>query len=154
MYAELLTLLEASALARTARASVWLYPTANLLHVLGGALLVGSIAVFDTLLLRRLYREASGTARIALPLAAVGIVLLVFSGIVLFSAEATAIGRNPVFLLKVTLIAAGLLNLAVYHFASRRNTGSGFPSWARLHAGVSLSVWIGVLLAGRSIAYF
>lgn len=154
MYGDLLAFVEASALARAARASAWLYPAANLLHVLGAAFLVGSIAVFDVLLLRRLYREASGAARIALPLAAAGIVFLVLSGTVLFSAEATAIGRNPVFLFKVTLIAAGLLNLAIYHFASRQHSESGFPSWARLHAGVSLSVWIGVLLAGRSIAYF
>lgn len=154
MYEDALALIEASALAQEARASTWLYPLANLAHVLGAALLVGSIAVFDILLLRRLYANAAAAARVALPVAAFGIALLVASGVILFSAEATAIGQNPVFLIKAQLIAAGLLNLALYHLASRDRGSGGFPSTARLHAGISLAVWISVLLAGRSIAYY
>ena len=53
MIQELLAAFEASGLGHTARNSVWLYPLANLVHVLGAALLVGSIAVFDILVLRR-----------------------------------------------------------------------------------------------------
>lgn len=151
LYADLLGLVEASAFARAARGSTWLYPLANVAHVLGAALLVGAIAVFDVLVLARRFAVAAGAASTALPIAVIGIVLLVFSGSVLFSAEATAVGRNPAFLFKMTLAAAGLLNLAAYHLS--RRDGQGFPRAARLHAGVSLMVWTGVLLAGRSIAY-
>src|SRR5688572_27387748 len=112
MYGEVLAIIEASALARAARGLTWLFPLANLAHVLGAALLVGSIAVFDLLLLRRRFAEAAGIARTALPLAACGIVLLILSGPILFSAEATAVGRNALFLLKMGLIIVGLLNLA------------------------------------------
>lgn len=154
MYEDALALIEASGLARQARASTWLYPAANLAHVLGAALLVGAIAVFDVLLLRRRFADAAAAARAALPLAAIGIVLLLASGAVLFSAEATAVGRNPVFLVKLALIAAGLINLTLYHALSPHRDAGGFPPGARLHAGVSLAVWVSVLLAGRSIAYF
>ena len=100
MYGEYLALLEASALGQTARSSVWLYPLANLLHVLGAALLVGAIAVFDVLILRGRLLEAVGAARVALPIAAIGLLLQALSGPVLLAAEATALGRNPVFLAK------------------------------------------------------
>ncbi|MGE0211302.1 MAG: hypothetical protein AB7S41_06380 [Parvibaculaceae bacterium] len=69
----------------------------------------------------------------------------------LFSAEATALGRNPAFLVKMGLILTGLLNLAIYYF--RRPASAGFPAGAGTHAMISLGVWTGVLLAGRSIAY-
>lgn len=147
MYAEFLALIEASALGHVARASVWVYPLSNLAHVLGAALLVGGIAVFDILMLRRRYADAAAAARVALPLAAAGVAMLVASGAVLFSAEATALGSNPVFLLKAALIAAGLANLTVYHLSAGRRP-------AGVHAGVSLAVWVSVLLAGRSIAYY
>jgi hypothetical protein len=132
MYSEFLTFVETSWLGQVARSSVWLYPLANLAHVLGAALLVGSIIVFDVLLLRRRYAEASAVSRYALTIAAAGLLILLLTGPILFSAEATATGRNPVFLIKVALILAA----------------------ARLRAGVSAGLWIAVLLAGRSIAYW
>ena len=82
----------------------WLYPLANLGHVLGAAFLVGGIAVFDVLVLCRRYREAPAAGRAAIPLAGWGIVLLAATGPVLFSAEATAIAVNPVFQLKMALL--------------------------------------------------
>jgi hypothetical protein len=153
VYEATLAWIEASSLAQGARSSTWLYPVANLVHVLGAALLVGSIAVFDIMLLRGRLDLAVGVSRIALPVAASGIVMLVASGPVLFSAEATAIGRNPVFLAKMAFILIGLANLAIYHLAARRDR-LAIPPSARVHAGVSLAVWVSVLLAGRSIAYY
>ena len=47
-----MTALEQSGLGVLARGSAWLYPLANLAHVLGAALLVGAIATFDVQLLR------------------------------------------------------------------------------------------------------
>lgn len=154
MGADVLAALEASFLGQTARASTWLFPLSNLAHVLGAGLLVGSIAVFDILLLRRRYDAAAAVASSALPLAATGIVMLALSGPVLFSAEATALGRNPVFLTKMTLISAAFFNIAAYYAAAwREKVDSGFPTRARVHAGISLTLWIMVLLAGRLIAY-
>jgi hypothetical protein len=153
MYLEFLSFLETSWLGQTARSSVWLYPLSNLAHVLGAALLVGSIVVFDVLIFRRRYAEALAISRYALTIAALGLAVMVVSGPVLFSAEATATGVNPMFRIKLALILVGLANIALYH-ALARSSASGIPPLARLHAGVSASVWIAVLLAGRSIAYW
>ena len=155
MIQELLTAYEASALGHAARNSVWLYPVANLVHVLGASLLVGAIAVFDILVLRRRYQTAASAGRVAIPLAATGLALQAASGVVLFSAEATTIARNPAFLFKMIMLVVGLANVGVFHAYHRLSAlaEEGRRPAIRVGAIVSLSVWILVLLAGRAIAY-
>lgn len=146
--------LEFSPLGFAARGSVWLYPVANLAHVMGATLLVGAILVFDLLLLRRRFHMAAAIAPTALGVAATGLILLLVSGPIMFSAEATAFGRNPIFLAKMTFIAAGFVNLGLYHWAERRVTSRpAIPVNARYHAAFSAGIWILAVLAGRSIAY-
>lgn len=144
---------EGSALGRMARASVWLYPAANLAHVLGAALMVGAIATFDVAVLRRM-PAARTVVRAGIPVAAAGLALLVISGIVLFSAEAGPLVRNVVFLVKLGFIALGILNLGLFHltFSSALRRGE-MPDGARTYAALSLSAWIATLLLGRGIAY-
>jgi hypothetical protein len=155
MIQELLAAYEASALGHAARNTVWLYPLANLVHVLGASLLVGAIAVFDILVLRRRYQVAASAGAVAVPLAATGLALQAPSGLVLFSAEATTIAGNPAFLFKMTMLVVGLANVAAFHawhhVSALAEPGHG-PA-VRLGAIVSLGVWILVLLAGRAIAY-
>ncbi len=156
MLGQLLSFIEASGLGHAARSLAWLYPLANLGHVLGAALLVGGIAVFDVLVLSRRYREAEAAGRAAIPLAALGVLILGATGPVLFAAEASAIGLNPVFQIKMALLLVGLVNVCAYYWLRRRRKREhgGPPRAAVLHAIVSVAVWISVLLAGRSIAYF
>jgi hypothetical protein len=72
----------------------------------------------------------------------------------MFSAEATAFGRNPIFLAKMILILAGFANLALYHLAKRRILmHPPVPPRARLHAAIWAGVWILAVISGRSIAY-
>jgi hypothetical protein len=154
MAQDLLAAFEASMLGQVARSSTWFFPLSNLAHVLGAALLVGAIAVFDIMLLRQRYEAAAAISGSALTVACIGATLLVLSGPVLLSAEATAIGRNPVFLVKLTLISAALFNISAYYGSAwRQKITHGFPRHARVHAGISLGLWVCVLLAGRLIAY-
>lgn len=151
----LLRLVETSALGDVARRSSWLYPLANIAHVLGAALLVGAIAVFDILVLRR--AEGAGlfaAGRIAVAVSATGLALQVASGIVLFAAEATALGRNPVFLAKLVFILLGLVNVAWMHARYAGSDAAGAViHGARAHAAASLGLWVLVLILGRAIAY-
>ena len=156
MIQDFLAAYEASALGHAARETVWLYPVANLAHVLGAALLVGSIVVFDILVLRRRFAVAAAAGSVAIPLAATGLALQAASGIVLFSAEATAVGRNPAFLFKMAILLIGLANVVAfhgYHRLAALAVEGGPPATVRLSAMVSIGVWILVLLAGRAIAY-
>lgn len=154
MWDAFLQSLEFSSLGFAARSSIWLYPLANLAHVVGASFLVGAILVFDILLLRNRFEMAAEISRVAFGVAATGLVLLLLSGPIMFSAEATAFGRNPVFLAKMLLIIAGFANLALYHRAKGRALMyPPVPPRARWHAGISASVWILAVIAGRSIAY-
>lgn len=154
MWEAFLQSIEFSGLGFSARSSTWLYPLANLAHVVGATLLVGAILVFDLLLLRNRFELAANVSPVALGVAAAGLLLLLISGPIMFSAEATAFGRNPVFIAKIALILLGFVNLCLYHRARQRVLMyPPVPPYARIHAGVSASVWILAVIAGRSIAY-
>ncbi|NBJ10956.1 hypothetical protein [Microvirga arsenatis] len=154
MYLEFLGTLESSWLGHAGRHSAWLYTIANLLHVLGAALVVGGIAVFDLKVLAERGKHAWQVGRYAIPLAGVGLALQVPTGILLLAVEARALGVNPAFILKLGAIALGLANVALFHarFGAALR-GGALPPEARTYALVSLLAWIVTLLAGRMIAY-
>ena len=148
-----MTALEQSSLGAVARGSAWLYPLANLSHVLGAALLVGAIATFDIQVLRRA-KNVGVIARAVTPVAAFGLVLQVASGVVLLAADAMPVVVNPAFQFKMAMFALGLINVAVF----RWRFGGGLKADTPLDgaaglAAVSLASWLLVLLAGRFIAY-
>lgn len=150
---EAMTALEQSSLGAAARGSAWLYPVANMSHVLGAALLVGAIATFDIQVLRRM-KNLGLIARAATPVAAFGLALQVASGVVLLSADAMPVVVNRAFQFKMAMFALGLLNVVTF----RWRFGSSLAADASLNgaswfAALSLVSWLLVLLAGRFIAY-
>jgi hypothetical protein len=152
MYLEWLAWLEASRLGEVARNSAWLFLVVNVLHVLGAALVVGGIAVFD---LKVLFdREgAHETGRIAIPLAAAGLLVQIPTGVTLLAVEARALGVNPAFYAKLLFIAVGLANLAVFHARFGLAWHEPLPVAARPFAAMSIAAWVLTLVAGRMIAY-
>lgn len=151
--------LEQSGLAFTIRDAVWIYPLANVLHVLAMGLLLGSIVLFDLRVLG--FGKGVATdrlARLALPLAIGALCLAAPTGFILFTAEAPAYLRNPVFLTKMGLIVVALINIVVFHRGAFRTMKewavTTAPPAARLTAGVSLALWLCVVVAGRFIAYY
>jgi hypothetical protein len=154
LYAEWLQALEASSLGHLARHSAWTFTIANVLHVLGAALVLGGIAVFDLKVVVDRGHGAAGVGRIAIPLAACGLALQVPTGLTLLAAEASALGHNPAFIAKIGFIALGLVNVGLFHarFRAALRTGAALVS-ARTFAIVSLMAWSATLAAGRMIAY-
>ena len=154
MYGEALAWLEQSGLGHVARQSGVLFMAANVLHVLGAALVVGAIAVFDLHVILRRGEIAAQTGRIALPLAAGGLLLQLPTGLTLLAVEATRLGVNPAFYAKLAFIALGLANLGLFHVRFGRALRAGFvPEAARPLAHLSLAAWVLTLVAGRMIAY-
>jgi hypothetical protein len=145
--------LEHSALGHVARHSAWTFTIANVLHVIGAALVLGGIAVFDIQVLLRRGWVAAQTGRVAIPLAAFGLAIQIPTGLVLLAAEASALGRNPAFYAKLAFIALGLLNLAFIHVRFRDSLRMEVPDGARAFAAISLLAWTATVVAGRMIAY-
>jgi hypothetical protein len=149
VYEGWLAVLQGSTLGHLARHSAWLYTVSNVLHVLGAALLVGAIAVFDLTLIRRHAEAAPVIGTNAIPVAACGLAIQIPTGLVLLAPEASALGVNPAFLLKLAAIALGLLNIAAFHLLVHDSMSTA----ARATATTSLFAWVVVLGAGRMIAY-
>jgi hypothetical protein len=151
--------IEASALAQAMRQWLWLYPAVEIVHIVGIAILVGSIAVLD---LRLLGLSPSlsvrALARHVLPWTLGSFALIVPSGLAMFAAHAGDFVSSPVFILKLSLIALAVTNAAVFHAGAFRraeswDAGVPPPARARAAAAVSLLVWISVIACGRLLAY-
>lgn len=151
--------LEATGLGRAMRQWLWLYPTVEIVHIVGIVMLVGAAAMFDLRLLglsRRL--PVSAMAAHLLPWARVGLGVVVPTGVMMFVAHAVEMAENPAFRLKVILIAAALANAGAFHrwpfrSVSRWDVQAPTPPAARFSAVASLLLWSGVIACGRLLAY-
>ncbi len=147
--------LEHSWLGVFARDSLWLYPLAGVAHILGIGLLLGSILAFDLRVLGAAPRiPVAPAARLLLVLARTGFALVLASGLVMLSADATHLIGNPAFLVKLTLIGCALLNVAAFHLLALPDPEVRPGKGARLSAALSMALWLGVATSGRLIAYF
>jgi len=151
--------LEASGVAFAIRQSKWLYPLANVGHIVALVCFAGAMAVMDVRLLGGL--AETSPARVlgrARRFAIWALVAMAVTGSMLFLAEASHLVVNPVFLVKLALIATGLVNIAAYEFGARRAVeslapGAPMPASAQTAGVLSLMIWIVVAACGRSIAY-
>ena len=150
--------LESSRLAALMRESLWTYPIVEIVHIVGFVVLVGAAVMFDLRLLgvsRAL--PASLMARHHLPWARAALALVLPSGFLMFIAHATEFADNPAFRLKLLFLVLAGLNALIFHRGAFRSVrgweSTGVPGSARLAAVASLLLWIGVIAAGRLLAY-
>ena len=150
--------IEASALGQAMRGSEWLFPAVKLLHMAGITILLGSIALLDLRLLG--FRRAVPVRRLAarvLPWTAASFLLIVPSGLAMFTADAAALIASPVFATKVSLILAAGANAAVFHAGAFRSVARwdvevAPPPAARAAGALSLALWLSVITCGVLLA--
>jgi hypothetical protein len=152
----ILVALEASEPAQALRRSVWLYPSANVLHVLG---LMGFFAVIAAMDVKALRPSSAPELRDFIrrlrPAAIAFLLLQIATGLMLFLPEATHIAHNTVFLVKLGVIGLALANVGMLEVALARAHAVGdLPSGVRAAAAASLVLWLAVAALGRLIAYF
>jgi hypothetical protein len=151
--------LETTAIAEAMRKWLWLYPIVEIVHIVGFVVLVGAAVMFDLRLLGRSPSlRASVMARHHLPWARAALVLVVPSGFLMFMAHATEFAANPAFRLKLIFLAAAGLNALLFHRGIFRSVAAWdantpLPGRARVAAVLSLTLWLGVISAGRLLAY-
>jgi hypothetical protein len=151
--------LETTHLAGAMREWLWLYPIVEIVHIIGLAVLVGAAVLFDFRLLG-VSRSIPVTALAGhlLPWARASLVLIVPSGLLMFTAHATEMASNPAFRLKLAFLIAAALNATAFHLGIFRtvanwNLYAAAPPAAKLSAIVSLLLWAGVITCGRLLAY-
>ncbi len=145
----LLDAVEATGLAQHLRASRWTYPLVNTGHVVGIALLVGSVVPMDLRLLRLVPGpDPQVVVAFLRPFAIAGVILAMTFGGLLFVARASEYAENSWFRVKIALLALAVLN-AVLHL----RMGPAHPFLGQAVAAASLLLWPAILLCGRMIGY-
>lgn len=152
--------LEMSGVGRWMREALWAYPAVETVHIIGLALLFGTIVVVDLRLLG-LGRSVSASAvtRHVLPWTLAGFCIAAMTGALMFTSHAVEFLTQPVFLLKMSLIALGGVNAALLRAGALRSAGRWDltvlpPPRVRVAAGLSLLLWTCVIACGRLLAYF
>jgi len=151
---------ENSGLADNIRENDVLFPLIESTHVVAICLVVGSILVVDLRLLglASIHRSLSRVTSGILPLTWSAFAVAVTSGLLLFISNATKYLGNGYFVAKIFLICAAGLNMAIFHGISAKD----LPRWenetllplpARLAGGLSILLWVSVVICGRWIGF-
>jgi len=147
-------------LSTSIRESVWVFPIIESIHVLSITVLVGTIAAFDLRLLGVLMKRepVSVIARQILPWVWSGFAVMFVTGLLLFISEAGTNYYNIAFRIKIVLLVFVGLNPLIFHTSAFRTVKdwdmtASTPLRARAAAVASLTLWAGIIIAGRMIAY-
>jgi hypothetical protein len=152
--------LEKTPVAALMRDSLWIFDITETAHTLGIILVAGTIMLVDLRLLGLgLRREpVSHVVSRIVPWTLSGFGLMFLSGGWLFCAEASKLYHSPAFRIKMVLLLLAGLNALIFHLTiyRRARAWDGIPvapMRARLAGLASLVLWVGIIAAGRSIAY-
>jgi hypothetical protein len=135
--------------------SVWAFPAVLTLHTTGLAVLVGASYVLDLRLLGVGRNVPLSDYRWVFPTLAVGLVVNIVTGILLFIKNPTTWGTAIPFLIKMGLVIGSVATLVpmralvLHSDAEQRDVSSNM----RLLAIGSILVWTGAVTAGRLLAY-
>ena len=141
--------LQATAVATTVRDSLLLTGTLSAVHLLGFTLVTGGAFVSNLRLLGVLLTERSvlDVARPAGRGIAIGLVISIATGLLLFAPRAIEASINRIFQIKMLFLAsAAAFHFTVHRAASRRPSAS--RGALRTVGATGFLLWAGVALAG------
>jgi hypothetical protein len=137
--------------------SVWAFPMVITLHTTGMAVLVGASWLLDMRLLGVNRRVPLSSFRWVFPVVAIGLLVNVVTGVMLFIKNATTWGTAIPFLVKMSLVIASVATLVPLRSHVLRNEADnevgGNLRNLRLLAIASILAWTGAVTAGRLLAY-
>lgn len=152
--------LEDSGVANSLRSSLYYFPFLESVHVMALGVVFGTILVVDL--------RALGIASTQRPFTRMSTELLrltwgafaisAITGSLMFVTNARVYAHNTSFQVKMLLLALAGINMSVFHLTAGRTVGTwdrapAAPKVGRITAGVSLGLWLGIILAGRVIGF-
>jgi len=157
---ELLASLEASSLAVSIRNSLYLFPLIESAHVIGLAMVFGTIAIIDLRLLgiastrRSFTRMASDIMKWTWAAFA----LTVTTGLLMFVTNAGVYYHNFYFRSKMAMLVLAGINVVIFdrivvRSVHRWDKDAAAPAAGRTVAAVSLLIWISIIFLGRWIGF-
>jgi len=152
--------LQRTSVAVQIRDSLFTFPVLESIHVVGLALVFGTIAILDLRLLgvASTDRPVSRLMSDLLKWTWAAFALTALTGGLMFSTNAVVYFHNTFFRAKMILLVLAALNMLVFELTARRTmdrwdrSGSP-PRMAKVVATLSLVIWVGVIVAGRVIGF-
>ena len=148
-------------LATALRESGLVYPIIMSTHLAGMGIFGGLILITDLRLLGVAMRGTSITDLVTQfrMWKRLGLVMVAGCGILLAWAKAEQYSVNPYFWTKIVLLTlvgihARVFRDSVYHNTEELDRATVIPTQAKLAAGLSMILWVGLVSAGRLIAYW
>ncbi len=141
-------------------ASGWMFPFFETIHVLAATFLVGSLLMVDLRLM--------GLAAVRYPVRKMSeelmawtwaaFVIALLAGLMMFITQPNHYVPNPAFQIKMILLLLAGANMAVFHKLTWRTIGGWDsaakpPLAARAAGGLSLLLWVGVVVSARWIGH-
>jgi len=147
---------ENTALGEAIRDSRWLFPAIESLHLLGLAVIGGAVLVVNLRLLGfGLRRQPSAQLwRDAHPWLLGSLAIMIATGLLLFTSEATKLYYHEAFWVKMISLALSIVfTFTAVRRAALADPARARPFWNRIVALVSLVLWSGVGIGGRWIGF-
>ena len=131
--------------------SAWAYPTLEIVHIIGVALLVGNLMLLEL----RVFGKGPtlpvvDLARLGLTLVAIGFTLAAMSGSLMFATQPNELLANRAFTLKMLMLTLAAIVAVVFH---SRDSLRKLDFTAKALMVTSSLIWVGVIICGRWIAY-
>jgi hypothetical protein len=138
----------------------WIIPAVQILHILCIAMVMSSVFMIDLRLLGVIARgqPVAAVAERYLPWIWPTLIVLLLSGSLLIIGEPSRSLENPAFRLKLLMIITAIAVTASFQRSLRQDprfweASSARRAGGRFMAVVSLCLWVGIVCAGRWIAY-
>jgi hypothetical protein len=152
--------LQSTGVAIQIRDGLYTFPVLESVHVVGLALVFGTIAILDLRLLgvASTNRAVSRIMADLLKWTWAAFAITALTGGLMFSTNAVVYFHNTWFRAKMILLVLAAVNMAVFELTARKtmpqwDTQRSTPPIARAVATISLIIWVGVIVAGRVIGF-
>lgn len=143
------------------RESYYVFPIVEGTHVISLALSVGLVIWFDLRLAGWVLKDQAVSAvfRPLRPYMLGGFAITFITGFLLFWSLALRCYGSPFFWAKAMMLVLAGVNITIYHLTIDRKNMQWDklptpPMQARIAGVVSLTLWVGIIAAGRMMAYF
>lgn len=151
--------LEGTAVSQFVNWSPWAWPVLECLHFVGLSVLFGTIAIYDLRLMGFGREIPAAVIGRLVPWGVGGFALSALTGGLFFTGIPGMYLNNPAFWAKCLLLVAAGVNVLVFSVSVRRRVESTpadepLPRLAVVCGGISLTVWIAVIAAGRLIGFY
>jgi hypothetical protein len=140
----------------------WIIPTVQAVHILAISVVLASMAMFDLRLLGLAGKRNSiaSLSRRFMPWLWGALIVLAVSGSILIVGEPKRALGNLTFLLKMCMLATAIVVTLGFQSVLKRDLAGGSTDLAPAHVTLakitgllSLTLWTGIAVAGRLIAY-